>query len=97
MKKHITFFALLLLSISYNMNTENPTKAEAAGAEAAKILYEELTPTDFRQRISDMPVAFLPLGTMEWIFMETWKSINLIRHNNLTGAHTGLIPQTLKL
>lgn len=43
------------------MKTEN-----VPSPEAEKILFEELTPTDFRQRIADMPVAYLPLGTIEW-------------------------------
>jgi len=28
--------------------------------------YALLTPTDFRQRISEAPIAYLPLGTLEW-------------------------------
>ncbi len=31
-----------------------------------KVLYEELTPTEFRERIAKAPVAYLPLGTIEW-------------------------------
>jgi len=31
-----------------------------------KVLYEELTPTEFRERLVDAPVAYLPLGTIEW-------------------------------
>lgn len=31
-----------------------------------KVLYEELTPKEFRQRIAECPVAYLPLGTLEW-------------------------------
>ena len=31
-----------------------------------KVLYEELTPTEFRERIAESPVAYLPLGTIEW-------------------------------
>ena len=30
------------------------------------VFYEELTPTEFRARIADSPVAYLPLGTLEW-------------------------------
>ncbi len=33
---------------------------------AAKVLYEELTPTEFRERLAEAPVAYLPLGTIEW-------------------------------
>ena len=32
-----------------------------------KVLYEELLPEKERvQRIQEMPVAYLPLGTLEW-------------------------------
>ena len=31
-----------------------------------KVLYEELTPTEFRERLAEAPVAYLPLGTIEW-------------------------------
>jgi creatinine amidohydrolase len=30
------------------------------------VLYEELTPAAFRRRIRSAPVAYLPLGTLEW-------------------------------
>lgn len=31
-----------------------------------KVLYEELCPYEFKERISDCPIAYLPLGTLEW-------------------------------
>ena len=31
-----------------------------------KVLYQELTPEEFTQRIEKCPVAYLPLGTLEW-------------------------------
>ncbi len=31
-----------------------------------KVLYEELHPQEFQQRISKAPIAYLPLGTLEW-------------------------------
>ena len=31
-----------------------------------KVLYEELTPTEFRIRLAEAPVAWLPLGTLEF-------------------------------
>lgn len=31
-----------------------------------KVLYEELFPDEFQSRVQEMPVAYLPLGTMEW-------------------------------
>jgi len=30
------------------------------------VLYEELTPTEFRERLKEAPIAYLPLGTLEW-------------------------------
>ena len=35
-------------------------------ANPEKVLYEELTPKEFRERISAAPIAYLPLGTIEW-------------------------------
>ena len=31
-----------------------------------KVLYEELLPEECVERIKEMPVAYLPLGTLEW-------------------------------
>lgn len=31
-----------------------------------KVLYAELTPKEFRERIAQSPIAYLPLGTLEW-------------------------------
>jgi len=31
-----------------------------------KTHYRELTPTEFRQRLAEAPIAYLPLGTLEW-------------------------------
>lgn len=31
-----------------------------------KTLYEELTPKEFNERIKSAPIAYLPLGTLEW-------------------------------
>jgi len=31
-----------------------------------KVLYEELTPKEFSTRLANCPVAYLPLGTLEW-------------------------------
>jgi creatinine amidohydrolase len=31
-----------------------------------KVLYEELTPEEFQQRLVKAPIAYLPLGTLEW-------------------------------
>lgn len=34
--------------------------------ENKKVLYEELLPGEFVERLNDFPVAYLPLGTLEW-------------------------------
>jgi hypothetical protein len=39
---------------------------EEAQSSKQKVLYEELTPPEFRQRMTDVPVAYLPLGTLEF-------------------------------
>lgn len=31
-----------------------------------KVLYQELTPAEFKTRLAECPVAYLPLGTLEW-------------------------------
>jgi len=31
-----------------------------------KVLYEELRPDEFLERLNDCPIAYLPLGTLEW-------------------------------
>lgn len=41
-------------------------KARRSHAESRLVLYEELTPTRFRKRLAEAPIAYLPLGTLEW-------------------------------
>jgi len=31
-----------------------------------KVLYQELSPDEFKEKLSECPVAYLPLGTLEW-------------------------------
>lgn len=50
---------LFLLSCGSQNQTESKQMSE-------KVLYEELTPTEFRERLAEAPVAYLPLGTIEW-------------------------------
>lgn len=33
---------------------------------SGSVNYEELTPAEFRVRLADAPIAYLPLGTLEW-------------------------------
>lgn len=55
--KRIGFFILLTLIICGMVNGQEKN---------GKVLYEELTPKEFRIRIADAPIAYLPLGTIEW-------------------------------
>jgi creatinine amidohydrolase len=54
----ITSISLLILSCNQNLKHQTMSRE--------KVLYEELTPTEFRERIARAPVAYLPLGTIEW-------------------------------
>ena len=42
------------------------TGAGAAQGEKQKVLYAELLPHEFRTRLTARPIAYLPLGTLEW-------------------------------
>ncbi len=59
--KFITFITLCLLLMSCS-SQEKPIE----NTMSEKVLYEELTPTEFRERLAEAPVAYLPLGTIEW-------------------------------
>ncbi len=50
--KHIIYPFVMLVLVSCNMHE--------------KVLYEELTPAEFSERLAACPVAYLPLGTLEW-------------------------------
>ena len=40
--------------------------SQAAARERDKVLYAELLPHEFRRRLAEQPLAYLPLGTLEW-------------------------------
>ena len=40
--------------------------APATAGEQTKVRYAELLPHEFRKRLSERPIAYLPLGTLEW-------------------------------
>jgi creatinine amidohydrolase len=50
--KHIIYPFVMLVLVSCNTRE--------------KVLYEELTPAEFSERLAACPVAYLPLGTLEW-------------------------------
>ena len=45
-----------------NAASETPTNA----APAVKVRYSELLPHEFRKRLAERPIAYLPMGTLEW-------------------------------
>ena len=51
-----------IIGITSAHNTTEKDK----GIRMRKVLYEELLPEELVQRIQEMPVAYLPLGTLEW-------------------------------
>jgi len=40
--------------------------SEPGGKAAAKVRYAELLPSEFRTRLAERPIAYLPLGNLEW-------------------------------
>lgn len=69
MKKMIYYLemsVLIALMISCKF-TESDLKKETGDMKMkSKVLYEELLPDEFIERINACPIAYLPLGTMEW-------------------------------
>jgi len=58
-----------------NTSTAEPMKMESQGAltgapqtqiDVDSVLWEYMTPATFRRRINAVPVAYLPMGTLEW-------------------------------
>ncbi|MFC1541032.1 creatininase family protein [Candidatus Latescibacterota bacterium] len=43
-----------------------PTEAQQRGREVVKVRYSELLPHEFRSRLAEKPLAYIPLGTLEW-------------------------------
>ena len=42
-------------------------QSKVRGAEECReVFYENLCPREFRQRLEEMPIAYVPLGTLEW-------------------------------
>jgi len=66
------FLAASVVSASAGLLAGGPSAAEAASAPAdsaagpAKVRYAELLPHEFRKRLAERPIAYLPLGTLEW-------------------------------
>ena len=61
--------ALLLLAATFSGCLRPAPEAEQRNQPESKqdlVEYALLTPTDFRARLAESPIAYLPLGTLEW-------------------------------
>ncbi|MHC4207660.1 MAG: hypothetical protein ACYSTT_23645, partial [Planctomycetota bacterium] len=75
MKKIATIICLSFVCLSIALFSVFGRKVAGASNSAAdpaakkppeKVLYAELTPQEFRDRLATTPIAYLPLGTLEW-------------------------------
>ena len=71
MNKIATIICLSLVCLGMAIFSVFGQKVTGASNSAAKklpqkVLYAELTPQEFRERIADAPIAYLPMGTLEW-------------------------------
>jgi creatinine amidohydrolase len=75
MKKIATIICLSLVCLSMAIFSVFEQKVAEASNSASvpvvnkpleKVLYAELTPQEFRDRLATAPIAYLPLGTLEW-------------------------------
>jgi creatinine amidohydrolase len=60
-----------LAGVSAELLASAPSQAAASAPNeqatpAAKVRYDELLPHEFRARLAQRPIAYLPLGTLEW-------------------------------
>jgi creatinine amidohydrolase len=58
-----------LAGVSASFVPDAPAAAAASHGDAAarvKVRYDELRPHEFRRRLAERPIAYLPLGTLEW-------------------------------
>jgi len=75
MKKIATIICLSFVCLSMAIfsgfgqkvvGASNQPAESAAKKPPEKVLYAELTPQEFRDRLAAAPIAYLPLGTLEW-------------------------------
>ena len=55
-----------MASASAVMIGTNPRSVHASDTAKTKVRFDELLPYEFRTRLSERPIAYLPLGTLEW-------------------------------
>ena len=48
------------------LSSGRPAAAAENATTAVKVRYDELLPHEFRKRLAERPIAYLPLGTLEW-------------------------------
>jgi creatinine amidohydrolase len=63
MHKAIFMILVMILAGCSQPELDSEPKKELDNSE---VEYTRLTPTDFRKRIGEAPIAYLPLGTLEW-------------------------------
>jgi len=68
MKRYGTIVCVMLVCLSVGTLLSGGISPATCGqgSPSEKVLYAELTPQEFRQRIAAAPIAYLPLGTLEW-------------------------------
>jgi creatinine amidohydrolase len=69
MKKIATIICLSFVCLSmaiFSFSGQNSAAGPAVNKPPENVLYAELTPQEFRDRIAAAPIAYLPLGTLEW-------------------------------
>jgi len=59
-----TFLLLILFIAACSQPKVESTQVNEV--DKTEVEYTRLTPTDFRKRIGETPIAYLPLGTLEW-------------------------------
>ncbi|RLD72760.1 MAG: hypothetical protein DRI98_01080 [Bacteroidetes bacterium] len=65
-KLNLISLLFLLTLISGCSVSDSDENQEDRAQEEIPVEYIMLTPTDFRTRIAEAPIAYLPLGTLEW-------------------------------
>jgi len=66
-KRTVIFVMIICLGVGI-LTSYGRKEGEGAASKPSdeKVLYAELTPQEFRERIASAPIAYLPLGTLEW-------------------------------